>query len=104
MKNGGLFPWGVEEREEVGGYNDHDLAASCDEGVISLCDQGLGSEPWQIYISYYPSLLYYLKTLFQTSKQKILSQACSLSPVDSHDEYWYLINEFIFFFNILKQC
>lgn len=40
--------WGsVEEREEVGGYNDHDLAASCDEGVISLCDQGLGLEPWQ---------------------------------------------------------
>lgn len=74
------------------------MAASCDEGVISLCDQGLGSEPWQIYISYYPSLLYYLKTLFQTSKQKILSQACSLSPVDSHDEYyWYLINEFVFF-------
>lgn len=47
MKKRGLFPWGVEEREEVGGYNDHDLAASCDEGVISLCDQGLGLEPWQ---------------------------------------------------------
>lgn len=31
-------------------------------------------------LSYYPSLQYYLKTLFQTSKQKILSQACSLSP------------------------
>lgn len=45
MKNGSLFPWGVEEREEVGGYNDHDLAASCDEGVISLVTRGWVQNP-----------------------------------------------------------
>lgn len=34
----GLFFWGVEEREEVGGYNDYDLVVFCDEGVIFFCD------------------------------------------------------------------
>lgn len=45
-KNGGLFPWGVEGRGEGGFKRDHDLAASCDEGVISTFDQGLGLEDW----------------------------------------------------------
>lgn len=33
--------------ERGGGFkSDHDLTASCDEGVISLCDQGLDLEDW----------------------------------------------------------
>lgn len=90
----GLFPWGVEERGGWGIWQlpvMKELSPSVTRGWVR--NPGNSTE----VITLRHSITMYLKTLFQTSKQKILSQACSLSPVDSHDEYWYLINEFVFF-------
>lgn len=43
---GVCFLGGLRGEGKGGFKRDHDLAASCDEGVISTFDQGLGLEDW----------------------------------------------------------